>query len=69
MARDAGVPTVPCDNRSSDHWSFVRDGLPGLRVGGTSYAAYHSAADVPAVVQPAQLGRTGRLVLAWLAPR
>jgi hypothetical protein len=53
--------------RSSDHWSFVRAGLPGLRVGSTPYAGYHSAADVPAVVRTAQLERTGRLVLAWLA--
>jgi aminopeptidase YwaD len=62
----AQVPTVPCDNRSSDHWSFVRAGMPGVRIGGTPYAAYHSAADVPAVVNPAQLRRTGRLVLSWL---
>ncbi len=54
--------------RSSDHWSFVRAGLPGARLGSTSYAAYHSAADRPAVVDPAQLARTGRLLLAWLAP-
>ena len=54
--------------RSSDHWSFVRAGLPGLRVGSTPYAAYHSAADLPGVVEPAQLRRSGRLVLAWLAP-
>ena len=53
--------------RSSDHWSFVRAGLPGLRVGSTPYAGYHSAADVPSVVDPAQLERTGRLVLSWLS--
>ena len=64
--RRAGVPTVACVNRSSDHWSFVRAGLPGVRLGGTPYAGYHSAADVPGVVSRAQLGRAGRLVLAWL---
>jgi len=66
-ARRAGVPTVAeTDQRSSDHWSFVREGLPGARLGSTPYAGYHSATDLPGVVQPAQLERTGRLVLAWL---
>ncbi len=64
----AGVPVAPeTGQRSSDHWSFVRAGLPGLRVGSTPYAGYHSAADVPSVVDPAQLERTGRLVLSWLS--
>jgi aminopeptidase YwaD len=69
-ARSAGVRTLAvAEQRSSDHWSFVRAGLPAARLGSTSYAAYHSAADVPAVVQPDQLARVGRVVLAWLAPR
>ncbi len=69
-ARSAGVRAVAvAEQRSSDHWSFVRAGLPAARLGSTSYAAYHSAADVPAVVQPDQLARVGRVVLAWLAPR
>ena len=55
------------ENLSSDHWSFVREGMPGVRIGSTPYAEYHSPADLPRVVQPAQLERTGRLVLAWLA--
>ena len=62
-------PAYPCvaeENRSSDHWSFVRAGLPGVRLGSTPYAGYHSPADVPAVVEPAQLRRTGRVLLAWL---
>jgi Zn-dependent M28 family amino/carboxypeptidase len=67
--RRADVPTLACVNRSSDHWSFVRVGLPGVRIGGTSYAGYHSAGDVPSVVGTRQLDRTGRLVLAWLTPR
>ena len=65
-ARSAGVPTQPCVNRSSDHWSFARTGLPGVRLGSTPYAGYHSPGDVPAVVDPAQLRRTGQVVLAWL---
>ena len=56
------------DDRASDHWSFVRAGLPGVRLGSTPYAGYHSAGDVPAVVEPAQLRRTARIVVAWLAP-
>lgn len=68
-ARRADVPTVPgSEERSSDHWSFVKAGLPAARLGSTPYAGYHSAGDVPAVVAPAQLERVGRVVLAWLAP-
>jgi aminopeptidase YwaD len=66
-AERAGVDHVTeTGQTSSDHWSFVRDGLPGVRLGGTSYAAYHSENDVPAVVDRAQLERTARTVLAWL---
>ena len=56
-------------NQGSDHWSFEKAGLPAARVGGTPYAAYHSAADVPAVVQITQLNRVGRLMWAWLNGR
>ncbi|MFC7359544.1 M28 family metallopeptidase [Nocardioides astragali] len=69
-ARRLGIPAVADPGqRSSDHWSFVRAGLPGVRLGSTSYAAYHSAGDIAAVVQPAQLERVGRVLLEWLAPR
>jgi hypothetical protein len=69
-ARRAGVPAVPdTRSRSSDHWSYVRVGLPAARLGSTPYAGYHSPGDLPHVVDPAQLERTGRLLLAWLAPR
>ena len=69
-AERAGVPTtIDVFQQSSDHWSFVRDGLPAARLGSTPYAGYHSVDDVPAVVQRAQLRRTGRLVLAWLEGR
>jgi len=65
--RRAGVPTTfSSGERSSDHWSFAQAGLPGVRLGSTPYAAYHSAADVPSVVDPAQLERVARLVVAWL---
>ena len=39
-------------NTTSDHESFVVAGLPAARIGGTDYAAYHSAADLPPVVRP-----------------
>jgi hypothetical protein len=68
-ARRAGVPAQDCGgdlNRASDHWSFERAGLPAARVGSTPYAGYHSPGDVPSVVSPAQLRRTGRLLWEWL---
>ena len=66
-ARKAGVPTrIDPFQQSSDHWSFVRDGLPGARLGSTPYAGYHSAGDVPEGVDPAQLERTARLLATWL---
>jgi aminopeptidase YwaD len=69
-ARRAGAAAVAeSGQRSSDHWSFVRAGLPGARLGSTPYAGYHSSGDVPAVVSAAQLERVGRIVAEWLAPR
>jgi aminopeptidase YwaD len=66
-ARRAGVPALAdAFSRSSDHWSFVRAGLPGARLGSTPYAEYHSPSDTVDVVNPDQLARTGRIVLAWL---
>ena len=66
-ARRIGVPVVREVNRSSDHWQFAQAGLPAARLGSTPYAGYHSPRDTPGVVDPAQLDRVGRLVLAWLA--
>ncbi|QIG44849.1 M20/M25/M40 family metallo-hydrolase [Nocardioides anomalus] len=66
-ARRAGVPVVTSSGeRSSDHASFTEVGLPGVRLGSTAYAGYHSAGDTVDVVQPAQLARTARVVLSWL---
>ena len=68
-AERAEVETIPeIGQRSSDHWSFVRDGLPGVRLGSTPYAAYHSATDTPDVIDRPQLGRTLATVLSWLSP-
>jgi Zn-dependent M28 family amino/carboxypeptidase len=60
-----GVAVDP-DNTASDHESFAAAGLPAARLGSTPYAAYHSAQDVPAVVDPAQLHRVGRVIWDWL---
>ena len=66
-ARRAGVPTVAETGQvSSDHWSFVREGMPGVRLGSTPYAGYHSPDDVPSVVSSAQVARVARLVVSWL---
>ena len=66
-AERAGAPyVVESGQRSSDHWSFVRDGLPGVRLGSTPYAGYHSAADVVSVVDRRQLERAARVVVSWL---
>jgi aminopeptidase YwaD len=63
----AGVETVlETNHSSSDHESFVDAGLPGVRVGGTSYFGYHDKHDTPEVVNAAQLERTIRTLLAWL---
>lgn len=64
--RRAGVATVVGTNTGSDHESFADAGLPAARLGGTSYAAYHSADDLPGVVDRAQLSRVGRLLLTWV---
>lgn len=65
--RDADVPVTSCGvNQSSDHWSFERADLPAARVGSTAYPQYHSAADRPTVVNPAQLRRVGLLMWQYL---
>ena len=66
-ARRAGVPVVAeADERSSDHWSFVRAGLPAARLGSTPYAGYHSAGDVAGgrLARPAGARRAARAGVA-----
>lgn len=67
LARRLDVETSACtDNTTSDHWSYEQEGLTVARIGSTEYAAYHSEADIPSVVSPAQLGRVGRIMWVWL---
>jgi Zn-dependent M28 family amino/carboxypeptidase len=61
-----GIDTTVELNQSSDHWSFDKAGYRSARIGSTPYAAYHSAADRPGVVNPAQLRRVGTLAWSWL---
>lgn len=65
-ARRLGVPTEVGFNTTSDHESFAVEGLPTARVGSVDYAEYHSADDLPGVVDRAQLARVGRLLSAWI---
>lgn len=65
-ARRVDVPARQCENTASDHWSFEKADLTVARLGSISYAAYHSAQDRPQVVNPRQLGRTGRVIWEWL---
>jgi hypothetical protein len=65
-SRGAGVATNGCTNRASDHVSFEAAGIPAVRVGSVPYAAYHSARDVPSVVDRRQLERVGAALWAWL---
>jgi Zn-dependent M28 family amino/carboxypeptidase len=64
-----GVRTAIEANTGSDHESFADAGLPAARLGGTGYTAYHSAHDVIAVVDAAQLRRTGDVLWDWLSSR
>jgi len=69
VADRVAVDTAVEENTGSDHESFADEGLPAARLGGTAYAAYHSAQDVPAVVDAAQLRRTGGVLWVWLSSR
>lgn len=69
LADELGIPATRTELRTSDHWSFEKAGFAVARIGSTPYPAYHSARDVPAVVEPAQLDRVGRLTSAWLRGR
>jgi Zn-dependent M28 family amino/carboxypeptidase len=70
LARSAerlGIGTSVELDSASDHESFAAAGLPAARLGSTPYAGYHSADDLPAVVDPDQLRRTGRVIWAFLS--
>jgi len=66
VADSVGIGTVSEIDAASDHESFADAGFLAARIGSTPYAGYHSAADVPAVVNPAQLRRVGRILIAWI---
>lgn len=66
LADDAGIPADQTDNRSSDHWSFEKAGIAAARLGSVPFGAYHSARDVPSVIDREQITRVGRLAHAWV---
>lgn len=67
VARRTQTPHRVCgDNRTSDHWSFERAGLPAARLGSVPYAGYHSRADTTDVISEGQIRRVGRIMIAWL---
>lgn len=69
-ARRLDIPiTLSQDNRASDHWSFEKAGFTVARMGSTPYGGYHSAGDVPSVVDQRQLVRVGRVAWEWLRSR
>ena len=63
----ADIATPACENRTSDHWSYEKAGVPAIRLGSIPYAAYHSSRDLPGVVSRSQLDRVGRLAWSWLS--
>ena len=63
----ADIPTQACENRTSDHWSYEKVGVPAVRLGSIPYAGYHSRRDLPDVVSRNQLDRVGRLAWSWLS--
>ena len=66
-AGSAGVPARQDDqNRASDHWSFEKADIPAARLGSVPYAAYHTADDLPSVVDPRQLDWVGTIMWTWL---
>ncbi len=69
LSRSVDIRSRSCELTTSDHWSFEKAGFTVARLGSTPYAGYHSEADRPRVINPRQLGRTGRLAWAWLQPR
>lgn len=65
--RQADVPQRSCANRTSDHWSFVRAGLDGTRIGlagAEEYGEYHSAEDTAEVVRNRPLVQAAEAVWA-----
>src|SRR5918997_3502564 len=61
VGRDIDITTRACENRTSDHWSYERAGMPAVRIGSVPYAGYHSRRDLPSVVNRGQLDRVGRV--------
>ncbi|KHL17789.1 UNVERIFIED_CONTAM: peptidase M28 family protein [Mumia flava] len=66
VERAGGVPTSTCEDRASDHWSYAKAGIAAARIGSIPYAGYHSAGDVPRVVDDRQLRRSATVAWRWI---
>jgi hypothetical protein len=60
------IDSHTCENLASDHVAFDAAGIPAARMGSVPYDGYHSAGDVPNVVDAGQLDRVGTIVWHWL---
>ena len=67
VGTQADIVTRGCENRTSDHWSYEKVGVPAVRLGSIPYPAYHSRRDLPGVVSGSQLDRVARLAWSWLS--
>lgn len=65
-ARRADVRTRACVNQSSDHWSYEKAGIPGVRLGSIPYSGYHSRRDTVPFVDRRQITEVGRVMWTWL---
>jgi Zn-dependent M28 family amino/carboxypeptidase len=57
------VRAQACDSRTSDHWSFEKAGMAGVRLGGARNPGYHSPADDMRQIRASSLRRVG--LLTW----
>jgi hypothetical protein len=64
--RRVAVTTRACENTTSDHWSYAKEGVPAVRFGRLDYPEYHTRRDTYRVVDRPQLDRVGRLTWSWL---
>jgi Zn-dependent M28 family amino/carboxypeptidase len=62
-AREIGYRAEACTSRTSDHWSFEKAGVAGVRLGGARNPGYHSAQDDMTQIRASQLRRVG--LLTW----
>lgn len=60
-AKSLDIRATRCTSRTSDHWSFEKAGMTGVRLGGPRNPGYHSARDTMREISGSMLARVGRL--------